>query len=79
MLFGRKSFCFVSFSISTALTLSVIAKFRFFSSSEAFSDLVTGQKKMLTPEGQSGRIQKKSLFQRLAMNEELGLKATLFR
>ncbi len=72
---GRKSFCLVGLSMLPALILSARAKVCSFSNSAAFNDLVSGQKNMLTPEGESGRIQKKSQFQRFATNDAFGLKA----
>jgi len=66
----------VSFSISNILTLSPSANRRYFSISLAFDDFVSGQKKMLIPEGVSGRSQKNLQFQRLLINDELGLNAT---
>jgi hypothetical protein len=42
-----------------------------------FNDLVSGQKKIPTPAGQSGKIQKKTLFHRFEIKEVLGLKATV--
>ncbi len=77
--FGRYSFCLESFSVSPAFTLLASAKFLSFSNLMAFKDLVFGQKKILTPDGESGRIQKKSQFQILVMNDVLGLKAILSR
>jgi hypothetical protein len=62
--------------MSEIFTLSANAKSRSFSISLALDDLVSGQKKMLMPEGVSGRSQKYSQFQRLLINEELGLNAT---
>ncbi len=63
--------------MSPAFTLSTRAKFRSLSNSVAFIDFVSGQKKILSPEGESGIIQKKSLFQRLDINVVLGLKDIL--
>jgi hypothetical protein len=57
-------------------TLSANANRRSFSISDAFEDFVSGQKKILIPEGKSGRSQKNLQFQRLLMNDELGLKET---
>ena len=72
---GRYSFCFDSLSMSPALILSASAKVRSFSSSAAFNDFVSGQKNILIPEGESGKIQKKSQFQRFATNDAFGLNA----
>lgn len=55
---GRYSFCFDNLSISSAFILYTRAKVHSFSSSVAFSDFVSVQKKMLIPEGESGKIQK---------------------
>jgi hypothetical protein len=59
MVFGMYNFCFASFSISDKFTLSANANKWSFSISEALADLVSGQTKMLTPEGVSGNNQKK--------------------
>jgi len=70
------NFCFDNFSMSEIFTLSANADNRFFSISFAFDDFVSGQKKILMPEGVSGNSQKNSQFHKLLMNEEFGLNAT---
>jgi hypothetical protein len=42
--------------------------------SEALADHVLGQKKMLTPEGESGRSQKRSQSHKLFTKDDPGLK-----
>ncbi len=59
---GRYIFCFDILLKSSTFTLSANAKVFSFSSSAAFKDFASGQKKILTP-GVSGRVQNKSLFQ----------------
>ncbi len=61
--------------MSEIFTLSASANILSFSMSDAFVDLVSGQKNMLTPDGESGNSQKNSQFQRLLTNDELGLNA----
>ena len=62
--------------MSEMFTLSARANILSFSISFALDDFVSGQKNIQMPEGVSGSSQKNSQFQRLFMNEELGLKAT---
>jgi len=76
IVFGIYNFCFDSFSMSDAFTLLANASSLSFSISFTFDDFVSGQKKMLTPDGVSGRSQKNSQFQRLFIKDELGLKDT---
>ena len=59
---GKCSFRFDSFSKSVAFTLLIKAKLLSFSSSEALRDFDSGQKNMLTPDGESGSIQKMWYF-----------------
>jgi hypothetical protein len=63
-----------SFSKLFAFTLLIEAQLHSFSSLVAFKDLCSGQWKILTPEGESGRIQKNLAFQRQVINEAPGLK-----
>jgi len=61
---GKDNFSFVSFSISVAFILSTKAKDRSRSISVEFKEDISGQKKMLTPEGKSGVSHRKSQFHR---------------
>lgn len=63
--------------MSLDFTLSATVKLFSFSNSVAFNDFVSGQKKMLTLEGESRKIQKKTLFHRFAIKLLLGLNAIL--
>jgi len=56
-------------------TLSANDNILSYSSSEAFIDLESGQKKMLIPDGVSGRIHRNSQFQRQETKVAFGLKA----
>jgi hypothetical protein len=71
---GKFSFCFYNFSRSSALTLSMRAKLLSFSNSVILIDFDSGQKNMLTPDGESGNIQKNSACHRQVMKEAPGLK-----
>jgi hypothetical protein len=63
----------------TCFILSARAKVSSFSNLATSNDFILGQKKMLTTEGESGRIQKKSQLQRFATNDRFGLKAIFSR
>jgi hypothetical protein len=54
-------------------TLSASANIHSFSISDALVDFVSEQKKILTPDGVSGRSQKNLQVHRLFVNVELGL------
>ncbi len=71
---GKVSFCFGSLSISSCFILSASVKLRSRSMSFEFRVDVSGQKKMLVPEGKSGVSQRNSQFQRQAIKCEFGLK-----
>jgi hypothetical protein len=63
MVEGNVSSCF----ILSCLILSANAKLRSRSKSFEFIEDISGQKNMLTPDGRSGVIHKKSQFQRQAV------------
>jgi hypothetical protein len=64
--------------MSSALTLQASANDFSFSYLAAFRDFISGQKNILTPEGVSVKVQKKSQCQRPEIKEVPGLKAFLF-
>ncbi len=59
---GKYKCCLESLLMSLIVTLSTRRKFLSFSSSDALINIVLGQKKILTPEGSSGRIQKNNQY-----------------
>ena len=70
---GKENFSFVNFSISVAFILSTKAKDRSRSISVEFKEDISGQKKMLTPEGKSGDVShRKSQFHRQVMKVDDG-------
>jgi hypothetical protein len=77
MVFGMFNFCFANFSMSDKFTLSARANKQSFSMSDALADLVSGQKKMLPPDGVSGKSQKKSQFHKLLIYNDPGWKEIL--
>ena len=74
MVFGMYNFCFGNFLMPDKFTLSANANSLSFSMSEALAELVSGQKKILMPDGVSGKSQKKSQFHKLLTNDDPGLK-----
>jgi hypothetical protein len=69
---GKENFSFVSFSISVAFIISTKAKDWSRSISVEFKEDISGQKKMLTPEGRSGVSHRKSQFHRQVMKVDDG-------
>ncbi len=63
--------------MSETFTLSANARALSFSMSDALAVFVSGQKKILIPEGESGSNQKNSQFHKLFAKEELGINAIL--
>jgi len=58
--------------MSVCLILSTNAKFRSRSNSKEFNDEISGQKKILSPDGKSGVSHRKSLIQRQLVKDEDG-------
>jgi len=69
---GKENFSLEDFSRSYCLILSTAARFLSFSISEEFIDEISGQKKMLIPDGRSGVNQRKSQFHKHVVNDEVG-------
>ena len=58
--------------MSECLILSTAARFLSFSISEELIDEISGQKKMLIPDGRSGVNRRKSQFHKHVVNDEVG-------
>jgi hypothetical protein len=69
---GKEKFSFVSFSMSVAFILSIKAKDRSRSISVEFNEDISGQKKLLTPEGKSGVSHRKPQFHRQGVKGDDG-------